>query len=153
MTISGWGHDVVEDGPYPADWQDIRIRVRMRSGGRCECRGECGLHDGMPSGQCLADIHDRCAWARTCECYCHGPKPGDSTRCEERDGMPAIWARGTVILTTAHLCHTPQCANVDHLRHMCNRCHLRYDRRLHARHAAQRRHRERVGDGQTEMPW
>lgn len=27
---------------YPADWPEISERIRARSGGRCECRGECG---------------------------------------------------------------------------------------------------------------
>lgn len=143
---------------YPSNWAEIRIAVRMRSGGRCECIGECGLHDGAPSPECLyslgAEEHDghaRCGWPRTCECYCHGEKPQDSTRCEERDGAPAIWARGRVVLTTAHLCHDPACDKLEHLRHMCNRCHLRYDRDLHARHARERRRRERIESGQQEL--
>lgn len=136
---------------YPANWQDIRIAVRMRSGGRCECIGECGLHDGMPSPECLVDVHGHCGWPRTCECYCHGDKPSDSTRCEERDGRPAIWAKGHVLLTTAHLCHDPSCDNLEHLRHMCNRCHLRYDRTLHQRHARERRRREAIASGALEL--
>jgi len=31
---------------YPDDWNDISQRIRERSGWRCECRGECGLHKG-----------------------------------------------------------------------------------------------------------
>jgi hypothetical protein len=27
---------------YPADWRQISERIRRRSGGRCECKGECG---------------------------------------------------------------------------------------------------------------
>jgi hypothetical protein len=136
---------------YPENWQEIRTAVRMRSGGRCECRGECGLHDGTPSSSCQHDIHERCDWPRTCECWCHGVKPADSTRCEERDGTNAIWARGRVVLTTAHLCHDPSCSDLEHLRHMCNRCHLRYDRTLHVRHARERRRREAVERGALEL--
>ena len=136
---------------YPANWEEIRTAVRARSGGRCECRGECGLHDGHPSGQCLTELHDRCAWPRTCECWCHGPKPEGYTRCEERDGVGAIWAKGKVVLTTAHLCHDPSCDDLSHLRHMCNRCHLRYDRGLHARHSAERRRRVREDAGQNRL--
>lgn len=29
---------------YPANWEAISTEVRARSGGRCECAGECGLH-------------------------------------------------------------------------------------------------------------
>jgi hypothetical protein len=31
---------------YPKDWKQISLRIRERSGGRCECEGECGLHHG-----------------------------------------------------------------------------------------------------------
>lgn len=29
---------------YPKDWKTISLAIRERSGGRCECEGECGLH-------------------------------------------------------------------------------------------------------------
>jgi hypothetical protein len=40
---------------YPDDWRELRQQIRERSGGRCECRGECGrLHvDGSRGwGRC-----------------------------------------------------------------------------------------------------
>jgi hypothetical protein len=33
-----------ERARYPADWPAISLRIRDRSGGRCECDGRCG-HD------------------------------------------------------------------------------------------------------------
>ncbi len=39
---------------YPADWKAIVARVAQRSGGRCECQGECGRH-GSP---CAAVNHE-----------------------------------------------------------------------------------------------
>jgi len=38
-----------------------------------------------------------------------------------------------VILTVAHLDHTPENCCDDNLRALCQRCHLRYDSRHHAR--------------------
>lgn len=64
---------------YPADWKLISLRIRERSGGQCECDGECGLHRTTP-----------------------GPR-----RCAERNHEPARWARGRVVLTVAHLNHDP----------------------------------------------
>lgn len=141
----------VDRSAYPANWEDIRLTIRLRSGGRCECVGECGLHDGAPSGSCRADLHRLCGWPRTCECHCHGEKPADYTRCEERDGAKAVWAKGKVVLTTAHLCHDPSCDDLTHLKHMCNRCHLRYDRDLHKRHSRERRAREQKEAGALEL--
>lgn len=92
---------------YPKDWKAISAKIKARSGGRCECHGECGLH------------HDR--------------------RCEELHGQPAKWAKGKVILTVAHLDHTPENCGDDNLKAMCQRCHLRYDVDHHRQGIAQRK--------------
>lgn len=100
---------------YPENWREISLRIRReRAQGQCECRGECGLHRTHP-----------------------GPR-----RCVERDGQPAIWARGKVMLTVAHLCHDPSCADESHLRAMCNRCHLRLDTDQHKANARRTRARK-----------
>jgi hypothetical protein len=108
---------------YPPEWKAVSLHIRLeRAGGQCECEGECGLHRTHP-----------------------GPR-----RCVERHKAPAVWARGTVILTTAHLCTCdPLCANPAHLKAMCNRCHLRVDVPLHTRHMAESRRKEREALGQT----
>ena len=31
---------------YPKDWKQISLKIRARSGGRCECEGECRIHPG-----------------------------------------------------------------------------------------------------------
>lgn len=92
---------------YPDDWEKISLAVRDRASGQCECTGECGLHR--------------------------------ERRCEERNGEDARWARGRVVLTAAHLCRDRddcndhsgrtliRCGRQDHLKAMCQRCHLRYD--------------------------
>lgn len=102
---------------YPANWKEISRRIRFeRAGGRCECEGECGLHrTGLGSGR-------------------PGPR-----RCVERDGQPALWAKGIVRLTVAHLCHDESCADETHMKAMCNRCHLRYDVPLHVAHSRETR--------------
>lgn len=91
---------------YPPGWKLFAATIRVgRAGNRCECTGECGLHrpDPLPH------------------------------RCIERHGHKAIYAKGRVLLTTAHLCHcSPKCMNPDHVKSMCQRCHLRLDRFVHA---------------------
>jgi hypothetical protein len=104
----------VDAKKYPKNWKAISAEIRKRSGGQCECTGECGLH-------------------RT---------TGGPRRCMERNGHPAKWAKGMVVLTTAHLCHNPRCARRTHLKAMCQRCHLRYDVALHKQHRRERRERE-----------
>ena len=119
--------------PYPADWKTISRAIRARAGGRCECVGECGLH--------------------------RNPVRGGPRRCTEWHGQAAQFARGKVVLTTAHLnaaggpcrCDQP-CGDPLHLKAMCNRCHLRYDVKLHVANARATRRRKAREAGQMEIP-
>ncbi len=106
---------------YPGNWRQIRTEVLARAGNRCECLGECGLHRTTP-----------------------GPR-----RCVEAHQAPAKWARGTVVLTIAHLNHNPKDSRRRNLKAMCQRCHLRYDLPHHQRNAAATRDRKR---GQLTFP-
>jgi hypothetical protein len=92
---------------YPKDWKLISLAIRERSGGRCECEGECGLHAKRVSG--------------------------DVRRCAEKNGLKARYAKGKVVLTVAHLDHTPENCDPSNLKAMCQRCHLRYDIAHHAK--------------------
>lgn len=106
---------------YPDNWKAVVAAVRERSGDRCECTGQCGLH-----------------------CFTGGPR-----RCIERNGQPAKFAKGKVVLTTAHLCKcVPKCGNLGHLIHACNRCHLRIDVPYHL---ANRRARGEHETGQKRI--
>ena len=68
-------------------------------------------------------------------------------RCEEKNGEPAKWAKGKIVLTAAHLCHDESCRNFEHIKHMCQRCHLRYDSKHHQENAAKTRHNKKaIGD-------
>ena len=71
-----------------------------------------------------ARAKDRCEC--TGECGLH-----HEHRCEERNGQPAKWAKGKVILTVAHLNHIPGDCRDENLKALCQRCHLRYDRERH----------------------
>lgn len=93
-----------EKARYPKNWKEISLRIRARSGGQCECEGECGLHREHP-----------------------GPR-----RCTEQNGTAAKWAKGKIVLTVAHLNHKPEECEDSNLKAMCQRCHLRYDAEHHA---------------------
>lgn len=91
---------------YPADWPAIRAAILGRAGNRCECDGRCG------SRHCMA----RPAWASCCVPN-YGTHPSTGSR---------------VVLTIAHLDHTPEHNDPSNLRAMCQACHLAYDREHHA---------------------
>jgi hypothetical protein len=104
---------------YPPGWNQFSARIRFeRAQSRCECTGQCGLHGGPSQGRRCTEIHHK----------------------------PARWFKGTVRLTVAHLCNcNPICLNPLHVRAMCQRCHLRVDRFIHAMH---RQHARRPQDAQ-----
>ena len=112
-----------ERARYPKDWKAVSLRIRERAGQRCECVGECGLHGPTDKQIEAVANEDGLTLSRT-------------RRCEERNGEPAKWARGRVVLTVAHLDHTPENCDDSNLRAMCQRCHLRYDRHHHAANSA-----------------
>lgn len=105
---------------YPANWKSFSRSIREnRAGLRCECIGECGLH----------------------------PASGDGPRrCIERHMEPAVYARGKVVLTTAHLCGCdPLCAIAEHVKAMCPRCHNRVDIDFRKKHRATTYARKKAG--------
>ncbi|MGQ0669242.1 MAG: hypothetical protein ACT4PO_06175 [Actinomycetota bacterium] len=72
-------------------------------------------------------------------------------RCEERNAEKAKWARGRVMLTVAHLNHTPSDCRAENLKAMCQRCHLRYDVDHHRETRSNRYRREKEAAGQLTL--
>jgi hypothetical protein len=95
---------------YPKGWRAIVKAVRERSGGRCECAGECGRHAGR------------------CERAIGGVTPS---------GFPIVlttahlW-RGPC---AEHAAAGVKCGELAHLAHMCQACHLAYDLPHHVANA------------------
>ena len=65
-------------------------------------------------------------------------------RCVERNGKPAQWAKGKIVLTVAHLDHMPETRDDSLLKAMCQRCHLRFDMDEHQQHAYETRRAGKV---------
>lgn len=63
--------------------------------------------------------------------------------CRAPSGIAHPQTGSKVVLTTAHLDHTPENCELINLRHWCQRCHLVYDAGHHAQTAAATR-RERA---------
>jgi 5-methylcytosine-specific restriction endonuclease McrA len=67
--------------------------------------------------------------------------------CPAQNGQPHPVTGSKVVLTVAHLDHTPENCDPDNLRALCQRCHLTYDAKHHAVNAAEtRRKRMAVAD-------
>jgi hypothetical protein len=82
---------------YPKDWKSISLRIRA----------------------------GRAAWR--CECFGECGDHGCFSRCPARQGKPHPLTGSKVVLTVAHLDHTPENCADDNLKAMCQRCHNRLD--------------------------
>ena len=92
---------------YGEGWAEFSRYIRFeRAEGRCECDGRCGdrLCKGLELGRCNA-VHGE-------------PHPVNGKK---------------TILTVAHLTHDERSREEHEVGGYCARCHLFYDRALHAR--------------------
>ena len=118
---------------YPSSWKDISAEARARAGQRCEgspdfpnCRapnrtlGYWRNDEFVPMPRALRDA---------------GAKKGDLIECSDGSAIKII----EIVLTVAHLDHTPENCDPDNLRAWCQRCHLHYDRHHHAQTRARTR--------------
>jgi len=113
---------------YPKDWLSLRAAVLTRAKSCCECTGECGsTHEGE---RCAVPDHaliqrkklDLASWVMAFA------------------GETKLFFRPLkVILTTAHICQESSCNDLEHLRALCQCCHLRMDARQHVETRAKRK--------------
>jgi len=118
---------------YPANWKEISKRIRFeRAKGRCECTGECGSDHTYPEGFWCAAPHgwEIIRW------------PNNPANWVRKDKRHVNEKSVKVVLTVAHLDHTPENVDDANLLAMCQRCHLRYDREHHAATARETRDRK-----------
>ena len=72
-------------------------------------------------------------------------------RCVEKHGHKAVYARGKIVLTVAHLNHDTMDRREENLKALCQRCHLRLDTPQHVKNAAETRRLKREYDERFQM--
>lgn len=77
-----------------------------------------------------ASIRERAG--NRCECLGECGRGTHEGRCPNLQHGAAYGTGSRVVLTTAHLDHTPENCEPENLRSMCQGCHLHYDRHHHA---------------------
>lgn len=130
---------------YPSDWKQIRERILVRAGHCCErCkapnRQRIARGGGDDAGTYMLD---------TAEVFC-----SDTGRRLGQIHMSnyQVDRMVDVVLTIAHLDHTPENCDDDNLRAWCQRCHLRYDADHHRANAwATRRAKSGTSDMFAEV--
>jgi hypothetical protein len=137
---------------YPADWPQIRQQVLERARHRCEAcdvenhalggRTKGGLWlPALPLGEKMLSLE----WPRPGSWAFCGHLVGEIEGKRHYVGEELRIIR--IVLTIAHLDHTPENCALDNLRSWCQRCHLAYDAAHHAQTAyATRRAGRALGD-------
>ena len=103
---------------YPSNWPEISWRIRFeRAGNACE---DCGVKNYELGGR-----DENGKWHRACilDCSRRLPAPGTWSWCGGGLNLRIV----RIVLTVAHLDHTPENCDDDNLRALCQRCHNRYD--------------------------
>lgn len=127
---------------YPPDWPQIRARILARAGNACErCRVQNHAvgarrrrsdREFLPALP-LGEIGLPLVW----------PKPGTEAWCGM--GEHREWRRMIrIVLTVAHLDHTPENCDESNLLALCQRCHLAHEH--HQRNAYRTRREGRAMD-------
>lgn len=113
---------------YPKDWNAIRRRILERAEHACEFCGVANYSYGFRAGDgSFVPLQNED------EAFATGRLPPDTKLIK-------------IVLTIAHLDHTPEHNDPANLKALCQRCHLRYDREHHKETAAATR-RAKVDQG------
>lgn len=118
---------------YPADWDEISARIRERAGDKCEF---CSVPN---HALIVRNVTNPFLWQ-------DANVEGEWMEESEWDG-PYV----NVVLTVAHMDHDTTNNTDGNLRALCQRCHLTYDAKHHARNAANTRRQRRIERGQQEL--
>lgn len=105
---------------YPKEWPQIRAAMLERAGHACE---KCKVPNRTRIARGAGD-DDGTYMLDTADVYCaeSGEHLG-KCRMSEYEVLKMV----DVVLTIAHLDHTPENCEPENLRAWCQRCHLRYD--------------------------
>lgn len=112
---------------YPKDWKQISEHIRfVRAGNKCEV---CGLENGKVGWR----VSDGTFYTAEefAEDYINPTHEDELSRIVGRNQKEIV-----IVLTVAHLDHTPENCDESNLKAMCQRCHNRYDaphRKVNAR--------------------
>lgn len=103
-----------EKARYPSNWKEIRAAILKRANEHCEFCGVCN------------------------HSLIHRTEDGFQYVMPIEVGLRGIKAI-RIVLTVAHLDHTPENCNPGNLQALCQKCHLTHDARHHAKNAAKTR--------------
>ncbi|MGB0817786.1 MAG: hypothetical protein ACPGQQ_02680 [Candidatus Puniceispirillaceae bacterium] len=134
---------------YPDNWKEISEHIRfVRANNKCEVCGvknhELGGRDSngkWHKAHALEEKRLKLVW----------PKPGQEWWCGDSKN-PLFLKIVRIVLTVAHLDHTPENCDHENLKAMCQACHLRYDHNLHLTNRVRCQNTADMFSGKTGSP-
>ena len=114
---------------YPPNWKQISLAVREAAGNKCEF---CG-------------VQNHAIGARDRYGEWHDMSRIDGMSASEGDSLWDEYPNMIrIVLTVAHLDHNTFNNDRRNLKALCQKCHLTYDAKLHAKHAKVTRGKRRI---------
>jgi hypothetical protein len=110
---------------YPTDWPQIRARILQRARYSCEW---CGVRNGAWGWRDNVGKFHPVRKGPILDLYPRDERPRPPFTMQSTDGPLKIIE---IVLTIAHLDHTPENCAADNLKAGCQRCHLQYDQPHH----------------------
>jgi len=110
---------------YPKDWHAISLAVRQRADFKCE---NCGVTNGELGGRRGDGQWMKAQPTGTDGMIVEWPKAGEWAWCGNGETEGTAQLRVVrIVLTVAHLNHTPEDCRPENLKAWCQACHNRYD--------------------------
>lgn len=132
---------------YPKNWPEIRTSILERAGNRCEfCRAENGTIIVRGVGR-----HENTYHTIDERIFCAKTGQELTGICLSAADYENTNKGVTIVLTVAHLDHTPENNDPKNLRALCQKCHNDYDRPHRQRNAAITRQKRRNGGACLEL--
>ena len=122
---------------YPKDWKQIAQAVRIAAANRCEWCGVPQYAVGYRNVRGEFIAHQR----HSLQHKSHSQAKPLAMALTESTGLKHV----VVVLTVAHLDHTPENCDISNLRALCQKCHTDYDKLHHMRNAAITRAKRKAG--------
>lgn len=108
---------------YPANWPEVSQSIRNRAWNMCE---QCSVENYALGGRDDDGTFLPAQPTGTDGMRTTWPKPGEWAWCAKGDRRAHLKII-RIVLTVAHLNHTPEDCRPENLRCWCQRCHNRYD--------------------------
>lgn len=119
-----------EKARYPKNWKEIRDEAVRRAGHKCEFCGVKNYATIKRIGETWRKLS-----AQEWDLVDSSVKYGGHSMASALKKFGFV----KIVLTVAHLDHTPENCAPDNLKALCQKCHLSYDAQHHARNAAKTR--------------